>query len=295
MTDSTLGSLCLALAALACAPLATAGPDCVEVGQAIVLDRELDETSGVALGRREPGVLWTHNDGNSDLFALALDGRVAARYDIATRLSDWEDIETADCPLAGSCLYLADTGDNAESRPDGRARILRIAEPTLEAADPAAALEADVFPVRFPDGPRDVEALFVLPGEAVYLVSKGAGDPVTVYRYPGPLRPDTVTLEEVQRLSDGREQLLNRITGASASPDGQYVVLRTYQALRWYRVDAGRLVLADNGLVNLRTLREIQGEGVGVGPDGLTALTSEGGPLGGPPSLRFLRCRLASN
>jgi hypothetical protein len=168
-------------------------------------------------------------------------------------------------------------------------------EPSPDAAARGEPLSVDVFPVRFPDGPRDVEALFVLPGEQAFLVSKGANDPVTVYRYPGPLRPDTVTLEEVQQLTDGPEQLLNRVTGASASPDGDWVAIRTYQALRWYRVEAGRLVPAEDGLVNLRTLREIQGEGVGLGPDGLTVLSSEGGPLGGPPSMRLIRCPLEAD
>ena len=139
-----------------------------------------------------------------------------------------------------------------------------------------------------------MEAIFVLPGEMVYLVTKGADHPVTVYRYPGSLRSGTVTLEEVQRLSDGPEQLLNRVTGASASVGGEWVAVRTYSALRFYRPQGGRLVPVEGGLVNLRPLREIQGEGVALGPDGLVALSSEGGPLGGPPSLRLLRCTLES-
>jgi hypothetical protein len=35
---------------------------------------------------------------------------------------------------------------------------------------------------------------------------------------------------------------------------------------------------------------EAQGEGVGMGLDGLVALTSEGGPGGGPGALVLLRC-----
>ncbi len=280
----------MAVAALACTPLALAGPGCAEVGPAIELTRELDETSGVAVGRRDPGVLWTHNDGNSDLFALDRSGALLARFEIAGRLEDWEDIEVAPCAAAGSCLYFADTGDNAERR--RAVRVLRVPEPDAGAGQDVEELEPDVFPVRFPDGPRDVEALFVLPGEVVYLVTKGENHPVTVYRYPGPLHPDTVTLEEVQQLGTGPEQLLNRVTGASASPDGTHVAVRTYQALRFYRVEAGRLSPMEDGLVNLRSLREIQGEAVGLGPDGFAALTSEGGPLGGPPSLRLLRCRV---
>lgn len=285
-----VGAWCFAIGALACAPLATAGPGCAEVGPALELARELEETSGLAVGRRDPEVLWTHNDGDSDLFAMDRTGRVLARFAVAGGFSDWEDIEIGACVESATCLYLADTGDNGEGRPAGDIRILRVAEPTLGSA--TAVLEADVFPIRLPDGPRDVEALFVLPGEVPYLVTKGANHPVTVYRYPGLLRPDTVTLEEVQRLTDGPEQLLNRVTGASASPDGRRVAVRTYQSMRFYRVEEGSLMPAEDGFVNLRTLREIQGEGVGLGPDGLAVLTSEGGPLGGPPSLRLLRCRL---
>jgi hypothetical protein len=152
----------------------------------------------------------------------------------------------------------------------------------------------EVFPIRLPSGPRDVEALFVLPGEVPYLVTKGGRDAISVYRYPPPLRPDTVTLQEVQRLTGGSVSLLDQVTGASASPDGAWVAIRTYQALRFYRVEADTLTATDGGTVNLRTLLEIQGEGVGIGPDGFVALSSEGGPLGGPPSMRLLRCRFAA-
>ena len=75
--------------------------------------------------------------------------------------------------------------------------------------------------MRLPDGPRDIEALLVLPGERVLVVTKGRNDPVTVYRYPGALRPDTVTLEEVQRLSDGPRILPRQVTGGAVSRRGR--------------------------------------------------------------------------
>jgi hypothetical protein len=292
--NSWLPAAGLALSVLACAPLATAGPGCAQTGAPIVLDRELGETSGVAVGRRDPRVLWTHNDGRSDLFALDHEGRILARFEVSARLGDWEDIEIASC-ASGSCLYLADTGDNRRRRPAGGVRILRAIEPELPAG-PAARdvqpLAVDVFPVRLPEGPRDVEALFVLPGEVPYLVTKGGDGAISVYRYPPPLRPDTVTLQEVQRLTERSVSLLDRVTGAVASPDGSRVAVRTYQALRFYAVEGDSLLAMHDGLVNLRTLQEIQGEGVAIGPDALIVLTSEGGPLGGPPSMRMLRCSL---
>lgn len=236
---------------------------------------------------RHPGVYWTHGDGASDLFAVDGDGHVLARFPVLPPTRDWEDLSIGSCGDGGTCLYLADLGDNAETRRFGR--ILRVAEP-----DPASpgTLRPYVFPVRFPRGPRDVEALLVLPGERVLVVTKGRSDPVGVYRYPGPLRTDTVVLEAVQRLGDGPPSLPRRVTGGAVSPGGGVAALRTYESLRFYRVRSDTLVPLPGGVVNLRPLSESQGEGVGIGRGGEVVLTSEGGPMGGAASMAFVRCRL---
>ena len=252
------------------------------------LPQEINESSGVAVSLDHPGVFWTHNDAGSVLFAVGEDGALVGRWPVLPRARDWEDLALATCPGGGSCLYVSDLGDNYEERTN--IRLMRLPEP-----DPASApdtLRADVFPVRLPDGPRDIEALLVLPGERIMVVTKGRNDPVTVYRYPGALRPDTVTLEEVQRLSDGPRILPRQVTGAAVSPGGQVVAIRTYEALQFYRVQSDTLVPVDGGMVNLRTLREGQGEGVGIGLDGEVVLTSERGPLAGSGSLSMMRCRL---
>lgn len=276
--------------ASACAPIATAGPDCRPVGEVVILPESLDETSGAAVGRRAPGVVWTHGDGPGTLYSVDAAGTATREYRFSFRFRDLEDVEIGACGDGRSCLYLADTGDNFLRRPAGNARIARLLEPGSGDVDEP---QLDIFPVAFPDGPRDVEALFVLPGERVYLVSKGRAHALSVYRYPLPLRPDTVTLVEVQRLSDGPMPLLAQVTGASASPDGELVAIRTYQSLQFFRVEADTLVPEPGGFVNLRSLEEIQGEGVGFGPDGVLVLTSEGGPLGGSPSMRWLQCALS--
>jgi hypothetical protein len=276
------------IALAACGPFATGGPGCQPVGASARLPEALVESSGVAVSLRHPGVYWTHGDGSSDLFAVDRRGAVLARFPVRPATRDWEDLALSACGDGGACLYLADLGDNYEERPF--ARILRVAEPDPSASgDP---LRAAVFPVRFPDGARDVEALLVLPGERVLVVTKGRNHPVTVYRYPGPLRPDTVVLREVQRLTDEPPSLPRRVTGGSVSPGGGLAVLRTYESLRFYDVRSDTLVPARGGLVNLRPLAEAQGEGVGIGRDGEVVLTSEGGPLGGPGSMAWVRCRL---
>lgn len=272
---------------MACAPIATAGPGCAPVGAMVLLPSELQETSGIAPSPTGSGVYWTHNDGDSQLYAVDRSGSVLARFRLSVRPRDLEDMATGACADGSSCLYLADTGDNEERRADGDARVLRVVEPDAAAG---GVLTADVFPVRFPEGPRDVEAIFVLPGGRVHFVSKGRSHPVTVYRYPGPLRPEVVTLEEVQRLTSGPQTLLDQVTGASATAAGGLVAIRTYRSLLFFRLGDGSLAPLADGMVNLRPLEEIQGEGVGLGPDGLVLLTSEGGPLGGPAALSTLRC-----
>lgn len=287
-----------ALVLSACGPVAAGGgPGCRPTGPAVPFPSDLLEASGIAVSLSHPGVLWTHNDAGSILFATDTGGNVLARFRVRPRLVDWEDLALAPCPGRGSCLYLADLGDNYEERKS--LSILRVPEPDPAGADTLGprhtatqALQADVFPVVLPDGPRDIEAMLVLPGERILVVSKGRNAPVSVYRYPGTLRPDTVTLEEVQRLTSGPRILPRQVTGGAVSPDGRLVVLRTYESLRFYEVRADTLVPLDDGLVNLRPLGEAQGEGVGLGLGDDVFLSSESGPMGSNGSVVALRCRL---
>lgn len=251
------------------------------------LPNSLHESSGIAWSRAHPGILWSHNDGGEAvLFALDPEGRLLAEIPFSgTRTRDWEDLAVGGCP-GGTCLYLADTGDNQEVRT--QVQLIRIREPeTIE----GTSLAAEIFPFHLPHGPRDIEAIFILPGEQVYFISKGRNHPVTLYRYPLPLRADeTVTLEEVQSLSDGSMSIPSQVTGADASEDGSLVAVRSYEALFFYRVEAGRLIPVGGGRVALGTLQEPQGEAVGFGPDGRIFLTSEAGNFGGVASLRILQC-----
>ena len=58
---------------------------------------------------------------------LAQDGNEVARVRFeGGEMWDWEDLSVGDCP-SGSCIYIADTGDNQEVRP--QVRLLRIPEP----------------------------------------------------------------------------------------------------------------------------------------------------------------------
>ncbi len=145
-----------------------------------------------------------------------------------------------------------------------------------------------------PDGPRDIEAMYVLPGEQIFFVTKGRNHRITVYRYPSPLRSaEVVTLVEVQRLTSGPAAPPRQVTGASATLDGRTVAIRTYESLEFFDVaEEDQLLEGSMGRINLRGLREGQGEGVAFGAAGAVVLSSES-VAGSSPSLTFLSCDLS--
>jgi len=282
----------------ACEPTTTASLNCQSTTTTISLPEELEETSGVTVSLSQPDVFWTHNDDGSVLTAMNSVGEIISRIRIRPSLTDWEDIATSSCAGGKSCLYLADTGDNLERRSAGDISIRRLEEPDLDSPNFRATLnqqipefDTDVFPVRLPDGPRDIEALLVLPGEDIYVSTKGRNGPVAIYRYPPPLRPDTVTLELVQELSPGARVIPRQVTGGSVSPEGDILALRTYESLQFFEFVADTLVPIKDGHIDLRSLLEAQGEGIAIGPGGLLVLTSEAvGET--PPQMNLMHCNL---
>jgi len=260
---------------------------CEPTAQAGALPGSLQESSGVAWSRSQPGVLFSHNDGGHEptIYALDLQGSPLGEIPLAgVRNRDWEDIATGKCET-GACIYLADVGDNAEVR--DRIVLYRVRDSGVYDGLPQV---AEAFPMVLPNGPRDMESVFVLPGEEVFFVSKGRSHAVTLYRYPPPLRAgETVTLEAVQTFSDGRLPLPRQVTGADASPDGSVVVIRTYESLSFFHTDSGGLVPVKGGRVALRTINEVQGEAVALGPSGEVVLTSEAA-LGRAAAMVTLKC-----
>ena len=259
------------------------------MGQARALPRVLRESSGVAWSRSEPGVLFSHNDGGHEatIYVLDREGSLLGEIPLqGARNQDWEDLATGVCP-SGPCIYVADVGDNDRVR--RQITLFRIEDPGIYDGSP---MIPEAFPMVLPDGPRDIESVFVLPGEEVFFVSKGRGHAVTLYRYPPPLRAEeVVTLEVIQKFTSGRLPIPQQVTGADASVDGSVVAIRTYGSLNLFRVEDGRLVSLDGGQVALRTLNETQGEAVGLGPDGEVVLTSEAA-LGRGASMTLLKCEV---
>lgn len=288
---------------------------CTEATSAILLPRVARESSGLAEasyrvpeGEANPGarLFWTHNDSGNPAELILVDETGALRGQVqvtGAQNVDWEDMAKGPCPAGvgggetGACLYVADVGDNLERRQD--LMLYRVPEPAWGAT---ATEPADGFALQLPVGPRDIEAMALLPDESVLFITKGRNHGVEVLRVDGPLGPaplegERLRVSFVNALSERPPSFMGRVTGASASADGQVVAIRTYETLTFHAVGEGGVLTPIKGqTVNLRPLREGQGEAVLLLEGGEVWVSSEAGPMGGSASLHGLRCEgLGSN
>ena len=258
----------------------------------MALPTEAHESSGLARSPRDPGLFWTHNDAGNEpeLFAVNETGGLVQRVRVTgADLVDWEDLEAAPCGDE-SCLYIGDIGDNDADR--DRVTVYRVVEPGDGArrTAPAEALHA-----RYPDGPRDAEALFIDGSGTLYLVTKGRRAAISLYRWPMAAAPgQTVELERVRDLFPEPEDDEDRVTAASATPNGRWVGIRTYRTL--YLYPTARLLGQRDATpvtMDLAALAQAQGESVALADDGTVWLSSEADDDRRPRWGR-LRCTLAA-
>ena len=251
---------------------------------------DLPEASGLAVSAL-PGRLWTHNDsGQAQVFALDVHGKVTARVQITgATVEDWEAIAVGPCP-DGSCLFIADIGDNSAKRQN--ITVYRLAEPSGKDASSVAV--ADVIQMKYPDGAHDAEALLVTPDGTILVVTKGETGPVNVYRVPANARRGaTVTLERIGGSIQGKAGQDQRITDGAVSPDGQWVALRSRGSLVFFQTtDFLKGQWNEARRVDLSGLGEPQGEGIALGSNNTVYLAGEGGGKGQPGTLTRFTCEL---
>jgi hypothetical protein len=264
------------------------GPYCETPQRVAALPKDLREASGVAVSRRNSGILWVHNDsGDPTLFAIDTLGKLRGKVRITNLPNeDWEDIAVGDCE-SGSCLYIGAIGDNLQNRSDRAIHV--VPEP---AVNDAAAKVTATMPYSLAKA-EDVEAFFVI-GTEIYLISKGRSGPITVFAFPES-RAARPVLQPVQKLTSGLVQLPEMVTAAAATPDGKHVLIRTYSALQLYSFENRQLrpLLGNTGL-DLQPLKEFQGEGADITERGVIYLVSEKGLSDEPPPLSKVVCTLSA-
>jgi hypothetical protein len=214
-------------------------------------NESLIEASGLARSQRDPDIFWSINDGGSKPRLYAFDGTGAHRGRIKlenAKNRDWEDI--ASFTLDGEpWLLVADIGDTDSKRK--KVLLYVVAEPDLSEDAKVRREPAWEVEFRYPDGPRDAEAVVVdTANERVLILTKRDLPPVL---YEVPLRPaseETVTakwLGPVESLplpsrQDVDQAVLTKDwhwqpTGMDVSADGRLAVILTYRAIYVFRVE----------------------------------------------------------
>ena len=169
-------------------------------------DESLVEVSGIAASARHPGTLWMHNDSGdrARVAAVAESGETRATYSVTgAAAEDWEDMAVGPGPVAGeSYLYLGDIGDNGADRDD--IVVYRIPEPTISGGGSHTLAGAEALTLRYPDGARNAEALFVDPSSGeLYLIEKSS-DGGARRHLPRPCRPRRRQHDRAQPRRDPR-------------------------------------------------------------------------------------------
>ncbi|MDP6544130.1 MAG: hypothetical protein QGH60_09085 [Phycisphaerae bacterium] len=246
------------------------------------LDKEaIDESSGVAAGRANKGVLWTHNDSGDKprIFAFNHAGSDLASVKITGAAArDWEDI----CSFAigrRNFIMIADVGDNASKR--SICTLYVVPEPRLNVRQRGRKMSVPVamtINFRYEDGAHNCESLAVdTTTKTIYLVSKCYGLACKVYALALPARSPKKTLV-AKAVASLR---IPTATAMDISPDGLRAVICTYGNAYEYirRPDETWAVGFSRAPRTIRLPLRTQGESICFGPDGQTLyLTSENLP-----------------
>lgn len=201
----------------------------------------LVEASGLVASRSRPDLFWLHNDSGDApvLYAVGSDGRQRGRLTVPTEAIDWEDLATAACPSGGgSCLWIADVGDNQLVR--AQSVVYAVREPSTDGDQAAERVWS--FPIRYPGGTVNSEALIVAPsGDRFWIFEKVEGEEARIFEHPGPLNDGQLaTMQTILSLRAPGVAIEGGrlLTGAALHPSGERVLLRTYTGSFEYRLDA---------------------------------------------------------
>ena len=230
----------------------------------------IKEASGIVASRKNPGILWVHNDSGDSarVYALNTAGKLLRTCRIEGAFCrDWEDIAIGPGPdKQHDYLYIGDIGDNKAKYPS--ITIYRVPEPRV---DPNSVLmdmqigPAEVIEFVYPDGPKDAETLMVDPLNCdIYIVSKRKLFSRVYRAASAELTKKPVHLSQVAVLPWAMA------VGGDISADGKFVIIRSLShASIWIRPKKKPLwQVFSRRPTDIKLMLEPQGEAICFDADG---------------------------
>ena len=240
-----------------------------------VTDKRLAEVSGLAASRKNPGMLWVHNDsGNeTELYLISTQGELLATYYLDQGVNfDWEDIAIGPGPEAGKTyLYVGDIGDNTAMYDERY--VYRFVEPTYTETTTIDTITSyDRLGFFYREGSVNAETLLLDPLTQNLFVLSKESDQIRVHQFHYPsVPPFRQPAKLMTTLSFGGFNLLDRLVAGDISADGTEVLLKTYEhVLYWNRPDTSVSIseLLRLPADTLPYWPEPQGEAIGFAADG---------------------------
>lgn len=256
-----------------------------------IVDKQLSELSGI-INAKQSSYFWVHNDSGDDarVYLINKKGKLVCTYKL-------ESIQVKDCEDIGrvmikgkSFLILADIGDNRARRKNIKLHI--FPEPVYKDGDQLVSIPKDdirTVTLRYKDGPRDAEALFVDPTDhQLYIVSKRDFQS-TVYTATvfSNSKKNFSMLTPVQKLP------FTFVTSADISPSGDAILIKNLtQIFYWKRRRGGSIEQAlSQKPVSIPYEIESQGEAIAFGLEGEGFYTVSERPFGLKSYLYFFEKR----
>lgn len=247
---------------------------------AVLEKKAIDESSGLAVSRRDDARFWTHNDSGDEprLFAFDADGKHVGTYEVPDATArDWEDM--ASFELDGDpFLLIGDVGDNMAMRIF--CTLYLVKEPKKSHKDVKEVLQTIDF--EYEGGPNNCEAIGFDPTtRQVLLVTKAYAPHTLVFALDWPAADVVATVKPLTARKIAAVKAIDLATGMDISPDGRRAVVCTYDATFEYVRGADedwKAVFARPGR-RIAVPARRQGEAICFGADGKTLyLTTEKRP-----------------
>lgn len=289
VVSSVTVALGLLGATVALAGVAAAAPAPVSLGlpaaapgqkRCTIVDERLRELSGLVATKSGYIVINDGTEVPARKRVFFLDSKCKISKE-PVRYSGQGPFDTEDLALSkdGSTLWIADIGDNADSK-ERRSRIALWSMPVTGVRQPT------LHRLAYPEAkPRDAEALLIGDDGKPLIITKVTSGKAEIYTPTAALKSgdtDPVPMSragEIELPKTQTENPLNTfgriaITGAARSPDGSRVVLRTYADAFEYDVSGGDIVGAlTTGKPRVTALADPFGEAISYTPDGKSFLT----------------------